>query len=380
MFGCIIAVWLVALVLPLPAQVPQFGVGFRAGAARLDGDVTISPLSPEINGVLSFAFRPHLRLSGEIGFADLHLDAQQDTAVLRVVPFALNLTFRFAPYSKATPFVTLGGGVASWQHRSKRTHKPISLPGLKEREADYFFQAAGGLDVALSPRLAWTIGASYRYGLTDDWDANSFGDKNDAIISAFTGLTINIGKVRGDADLDGVIDRYDLNSKAPEDRDGYLDHDGMPDKRMSGSIASYVNAAEAGGEDKVPPIVLHNPVSYATVGHRLRLRAEIFENQNLRKAAILYRPADVRQWAVAPLDSIKGTLYAGVIPGSAVQKLGLEYCVVAVDAAISGVGYSGVPDRPNFVRVHGKETGWRIVTGLAAAAGWGAASYLVFSK
>jgi hypothetical protein len=51
-----------------------------------------------------------------------------------------------------------------------------------------------------------------------------------------------------------------------------------------------------------------------------------------------------------------------------------------VDEAISGVGYSGVPDRPNFVRVHGKETAWRLVTGLAAAAGWGTASYLVFRK
>jgi hypothetical protein len=380
LFGCITAVGFLAFVLPALAQVPQFGVGFRAGAARLDGDVTISTLSPEVNGVLSFALRPHLRLSGEIGFADLQLDAQQDTAVLRVVPFALNLTFRFAPYSKATPFVALGGGASSWQHRSKRTHKAISLPGVGESEVDYFFQTAGGLEVALSPRLAWTIGASYRYGLTDNWDANSYGDKNDAIISAFTGLTVNIGKVRNDADLDGVIDRYDLNSKAPEDRDGYLDHDGMPDKRMSGSIASYVNAAESDGDDKVPPIVLHNPVSHATVGSKLRLRAEIFENQNLRKAAILYRPANSRQWSVAPLDSVNGSLYAGVIPGTAVQRLGLEYCVVAVDAAISGVGYSGVPDRPNFVRVHGKETAWRIVTGLAAAAGWGAASYLVFSK
>jgi hypothetical protein len=321
-----------------------------------------------------------LRLSGEAGFADLRLDAKQDTAVLRILPFALNLTLRFAPYSKATPFVTLGGGLASWQRRNKRTNKPIPLAGQKEREVDYFLQTAGGLDITFSPRMTWTIGASYRYSLTDNLDANSFGDRNDAIISAFTGFTINFGKVRGDADLDGVIDRYDLSSTASEDRDGYLDHDGAPDKRISANIAAYVNATETDGNDKAPPIVLHDPILHATMGQRLRLQAEIFENRNLRKAAILYRPADARQWLVAPLDPVKGNLYAGTIPGALVQKVGVEYCVVAVDEAVSGVGYSGLPDRPNFVRVHGKETGWRLVSGLAAAAGWGAASYLVFRK
>jgi hypothetical protein len=64
----------------------------------------------------------------------------------------------------------------------------------------------------------------------------------------------------------------------------------------------------------------------------------------------------------------------------AVSQAGVEYCIVAVDEAISGVGYSGLPNRPNFVRVHGKETWWRIVTGLVAAGSWGTAGYLVYRK
>lgn len=381
LLGCIIAIFFIAPTAFVAAQAPKLGVGFRAGISRLDGDVNIKPLRPEFTGVLAVALRPHLRFSGEAGFADLALGATPDTSVLRTIPVALNLTLHFLPYSEVTPFVTLGGGGIFWKHLDKRTNQTIQRAGQQDNNFDYFLQTAGGLEFALSSRTRWMFGATYRYSLTDHLEALDTGDQNDAIVSAFTGFTFNLGKIADDADRDGVINRYDLNSKVSEDRDGYLDHDGVPDKRMGGNIADYVNAAEQnGGADKVQPIVIHEPVLRATAGSKLQLHAEIFENQNLRKVALLYRPANIRQWLVAPMNQVKGNYYAGIIPGSAVQKIGLEYCVVAVDEALSGVGYSGVPDRPNFVRVHGKETGWRIVTGLAAAAGWGTASYLVFRK
>jgi len=379
--GYVIAIFFVVPTAFVAAQAPKLGVGFRAGISRLDGDVNIKPLRPEITGVLSFALRPHLRFGGEVGFADLALGTTPDTSVLRTIPVALNLTFRFVPYSEVTPFVTLGGGGIFWKHLDKRTHQAIQRTGQQDNNFDYFLQTSGGLEFALSSRTRWIFGATYRYSLTDHLEALDTGDQNDAIISAFTGFTFHLGKIQDDADRDGVINRYDLNSKVSEDRDGYLDHDGVPDKRMGGNIADYVNAAEQNsGDDKVPPIVIHEPVLRTTAGSKLQLHAEIFENRNLRQAAILYRPANIRKWLVVPMNQVKGNYYAGIIPGSAVQKIGLEYCVVAVDEALSGVGYSGVPDRPNFVRVHGKETGWRLVTGLAAAAGWGTASYLVFRK
>ena len=381
LLGCVIAIFFVMPTTFVAAQIPKLGVGFRAGISRLDGDVNIKPLRPEITGVLSFALRPHLRFGGEVGFADLALGTTPDTSVLRTIPVALNLTFRFVPYSEVTPFVTLGGGGIFWKHLDKRTHQAIQRTGQQDNNFDYFLQTSGGLEFALSSRTRWIFGATYRYSLTDHLEALDTGDQNDAIISAFTGFTFHLGKIQDDADRDGVINRYDLNSKVSEDRDGYLDHDGVPDKRMGGNIADYVNAAEQNsGDDKVPPIVIHEPVLRTTAGSKLQLHAEIFENRNLRQAAILYRPANIRKWLVVPMNQVKGNYYAGIIPGSAVQKIGLEYCVVAVDEALSGVGYSGVPDRPNFVRVHGKETGWRLVTGLAAAAGWGTASYLVFRK
>jgi len=386
-FSCIVAIFSFAPATFVSAQAPKFGVGLRVGAARLENDVKLPPLRFEASGLFSFALKPHLRLSGEAGFADLALGADPDTVILRMVPAALHFTLRFAPYSKATPFVTLGGGGVNWKHLDKRTRKTVQRPGQKENQFDYFLQTSGGLEIALSSRMSWTFGATYRYALTDDFDEFGIGaigdrnDQNDAVVSAFTGFTFNIGKIAGDADRDGVLDRYDLDSRRKEDRDGYLDHDGVPDERMAGNIAAYVNAPQANtGSDNVPPIVIHQPVLHATAGKNLRLTAEIFENQSLRKAAIIYRPFNVPNWLVEPMNPAKGRSYIGVIPGTSIHQTGLEYCIVAVDEAISGVGYSGVPDRPNFVRVHGKETGWRLVTGLAAAAGWGAASYLVFRK
>ena len=362
------------------AQVPRFGLGFRGGVARLDGDVGKAKLSPEVNGVFSFSLWPHLTLGVEAGFTDLQIGASADTAVLRMVPVSLNLTFRFAPFGKISPFATLGGGGAFWQHFDKRTNKIIPLAGQTKKQFDYFGRAAGGLDIFLSPRITWTTGAAYRYALTDKFDFTPVGDQDDGVLSAFTGFTVNIGKVVGDADHDGVIDRYDLDSKSREDRDGYLDHDGVPDSPIGDKLAAFVSAPSGDGVDTTAPIVIHSPVLQAPVGRDIHLRAEVFENKRLLKAAVLYRPANIRRWLVEPLNSADGNLFVGTIPAMAVSKAGVEYCIVAVDEAISGVGYSGLPNRPNFVRVHGKETWWRIMTGLVAAGSWGAAGYLVYRE
>jgi opacity protein-like surface antigen len=371
---------MLAAVSLVQAQIPKFSLGFRGGVARLDGDIGEPKLSPEVNGVFSFSLWPHLALGAEAGFTDLQLGASADTAVLRMVPLSLNLAWRFAPYGKVSPFVTVGGGGAFWQHIDKRTNKPIPLAGQTKKQFDYFLKTAGGLDIFLSPRITWTTGAAYRYALTDKLDFTAIGDQDDSVITAFTGFTVNIGKVVGDADHDGVIDRYDLDSKVREDRDGYLDHDGVPDSPAGGNIAAYVSAPNTDGVDKTPPIVIHSPVLQAPVGRDIHLRAEVFENQRLLKAALLYRPVNVRRWLVEPLNSVDGRLFVGTIPSMAVSKDGVEYCIVAVDEAISGVGYSGLPNRPNFVRVHGKETWWRIVTGLVAAGSWSAAGYLVYRE
>jgi hypothetical protein len=362
------------------AQNAKWGLEIRGGAGRLEGDIKNPDLSPVISGVFSFCPSPHLRLGTEAGFADLKLAASADTAKLRIIPLELDLTLQFSPYGKVTPFVTLGGGGVFWQHLRKGTNEVIQIGGEKQEDFSYFLKTAGGLNIFLSPRITWILGATYRYALTDKFDLSSIGDQNDAVITAFTGFRFNIGGITGDADHDGVIDRYDMDSSVKEDRDGYLDHDGVPDTQIGNNLVALISAPTTNGSDTVNPVIIHQPVLRATAGHDVRVRAEIFENQRLLKAAILYRSVNLRNWLVEPLTSVDGTLFIGTIPGMAVQKEGLEYCIVAVDEARNGVGYSGLPSRPNFVTVHGSETGWRIATGLAAAAGWGTASYLVFRK
>jgi hypothetical protein len=360
------------------AQVAKFGFGVRGGAGKIDGDGKVSELSPVASGVFSFTLWPHLLLNLEGGYGELQLGANADTVLLRTIPLGLDLSFRFSPYAKLTPFATLGGGGMFWQHLHKDTKQIIPTDGKTEKFFDYFAKASGGLDIFLSSKLTLTFGASYTYTFTDKIDFTSIGDQDDGVITAFSGLTFNIGGGGDDADRDGVPDRYDLDSSVKEDRDGYLDHDGVPDASISESTTALVSMPALKNHDTVPPIVIHEPLRRASAGSELQIRAEIFENQSLQKAAVLYRPVNMRQWLVEPLTSAGDNLFVGHIPKMAVQKPGIEYCIVAVDEAVSGVGYSGTMDRPNVVSVHGSETGWRFAFGLAAAAGWGAATYSVY--
>jgi hypothetical protein len=73
-------------------------------------------------------------------------------------------------------------------------------------------------------------------------------------------------------------------------------------------------------------------------------------------------------------------LYEGTIPGYAVTTAGLEYCVVAVDQSLKGIGYSGLPHKPIVVQVVPGGNSWRIVGGAVGAAAVGAASYMVVRK
>jgi hypothetical protein len=286
-----IAVSSLAPVMGALAQIPKFALGVRGGVAKLEGDFKSTQLTPEFSAVFSFSPWPHLSIAGEAGFADLRLGADADTAFLRTVPLALNFTLRFTPYSKVTPFASLGGGGAFWQHLRKGTNEPIPLDGQTKKDFEYFLGTAGGLDIFFSPRITWTLGAAYRHYLTDKLDFTPIGDQKDAVISAFTGFSVNLGKIVGDTDQDGVIDRYDLDSHAKEDRDGYLDHDGVPDSEISGEVMALVSAPNMDSADKTPPVVIHSPVQQATIGRDIHLRAEVFENQRLLKAAVLYRPA-----------------------------------------------------------------------------------------
>lgn len=350
----------------------------RGGAGRIEGDVKRNVLRAFGSGLVFYSPDPHLAFGIETGVGEFLTDndTQHDSIAL-AIPIEFDVTLRYSPYKTVSPFVTLGAGGLVWYNVRKDDHKSFQ-GGPKQDERDYLLKTAGGLEVALSQRFNWSIGAAFRYTFSDLLDLNSSGDENDGIISLFTGVTLKLGGGLPDRDRDGVLDRLDLDSRAKEDRDGYMDHDGVPDTQITTSLLAFTSSnAAASGADDIPPVVIHQPIKRATAERDLRIRAEIFENRKLLKAAVLYRPVNVRRWLVEPMVSSDREIYEAVIPGGTIPHNDLEYCVVAVDEAISGLGYSGLLNRPNYVMVHGKQTYWRIAALIAAAGGWGTAGYLV---
>ncbi len=370
-------VWVV-LPLALQAQESKFALGLRGGAGKIEGDIKTRLLRPFASGLIYYSPDPHFSLGIEAGIGDLLInnDKSSQDSIARVVPIEFDVTFRFSPHHTLSPFATLGAGGVVW-HNFKKKDKQTLHYGTSRDYSNYILKTAGGLDLALSRRFNFSLGAAFRYALTDLLDVNPNGDENDGLITLFSGVTLKLGGGAPDHDRDGVWDRYDLDSRAKEDRDGYMDHDGVPDTQIGTNLLALTGSNAASGVDDIPPIVIHTPVRRATSGNEIKVRAEVFENRRLLKAAVLYRPYTVRRWLVEPMVSMDGEVYEARIPGVGVQRVGLEYCVVAVDEAISGLGYSGLPKRPNYVRVTGKEGWWRVATILTAAGGWGGAAYLI---
>lgn len=370
-------VWVV-LPFTLQAQDSKFAIGLRGGAGKIEGDSKSRLLQPFASGLMYYSPDPHFSLGIEAGVGDLLFDNETSSkdSIARVVPIEFDVTFRYSPHHTFSPFATLGAGGIVW-HNFRKQDKQTLHSGTSREYSTYILKTAGGVDIALSRRFNFSVGAAFRYALTDRLDLNTNGDEDDGLITVFGGVTLKLGGGAPDHDRDGVWDRYDLDSRAKEDRDGYMDHDGVPDTQIGNNLLALTGSGAGSGIDDIPPIVIHTPVRRATAGSDLKIRAEIFENRRLLKAAVLYRPYTVRRWLVEPLVSLDGEVYEARIPGVSVQKVGMEYCVVAVDEAISGLGYSGLPKRPNFVRVTGKEGWWRFATFIAAAGGWGTAGYLV---
>ncbi len=370
-------VLLLALTDLAQAQESKFGLSLRGGAGRIEGEVKESHLRALGSGVIYYAPDPHLWIGIEGGYGELSTDddAQVDSLV-RLAPLALSLTFHFSPYKTVSPFASLGAGGIFWHNFRKSDKQTLHLDTRRDYSAA-LFKTAGGVNFGLSNHLLLTLGGDFSYFLSDRIDLDADGDRDDAMLSAFAGFTIKFGGGKPDRDRDGVFDRYDLDSNAREDRDGYMDHDGVPDTEIGSNLLAMGGGQGGSGVDEVPPIVIHAPRKRATAGKDLRLHAEIFENRKLLKAAVLYRPYNVRRWLVEPMVSHNNEVFEALLPGAMIPKSGLEYCVVAVDEAISGIGYSGLPNRPNYVVVNGKQTWWRAAMVAAALGGWGAASYQI---
>lgn len=360
----------------------NFGIGFKASVNRLEGDWKNPSFKPGVFGQLTYNLFDYLAIGVEGGYITVGDKDQPDVETI-LIPYEGHLMFSFFPLGKVNPYVILGGGGVFWNYTVNGVTQRESATGKLQKGYDSFIKSGGGLEIPLnrSHTFYFNIGATYRLSLTDWLDQLKQGDEKDGVIDINGGFTYYFRTMtRGDRDNDGVPDELDLKPEIKEDPDGFLDHDGKPDGIPPVTVAMGSASYDETNKDKDPPVVIHSPVKRVEAGKDIRITTDIYENQKLKMASILYRPIGLDQWKVGQLLNVSGTLYEGVIPGRSVKKQGIEYCVIAVDEAISGIGFCGLPKLPVRVKVLGNPKFWRIVAGTAAIAGWGASGYYILKK
>jgi len=361
---------------PLWATDYKIGVGFKAGINKLEGDWKTPRFNPMGAFVLSYAPVPYFTLATEVGYSNLLTkDAKyinpsyvvSDAYYTSSLPIGLDLKFNFFPRASVNPFTSLGIGGLSW--KAMYNDSTISKNGSEQKGFGFFFKTSGGLEFNFNDQLSLVAGADFSYVVgNDSLDQIDTGDLDDGITSMWIGLNYYFGtRDPQDLDNDNIPNALDLDLNRPEDRDGFWDHDGKPE------VDTPANLAKG-------PVLIHYPIFRAEEGVDLKIKAVITSNIPLRTAAILYRTAEVGKWNMAPLKNTADTFYEGVIKGRYINTAGLEYCVIAVDNNLKGIGYSGVPKRPIRVKVDKSGHNWRIASGIIAFIGWGTATYIVMRR
>jgi len=355
----------------------KVGVSLKMGLNKLEGDWQKPKINPDAAFCLLFSPNPFLSLEGELAYSILRTDdspsridpSHSGAGSLRTfaTPVGLALRFNFFPLSKVKPFATLGGGAVWWN--SKLGSESIAGQGTRQQHRNIYLKAGGGLEFQVSPGLALFTGSDFRYSSSDFLDQIKSGDEKDGIISAWVGLTYYFAnRDARDRDGDNVPSDMDLSPQEREDANGYLDHDGRPE----GEIREPLN--------KNAPIVIHHPTFEAEEKHNLKIQADIISAAPLRTAAVLYRPIGNKNWQITPFEAIGASKYQATIKGKDVEATAMEYCAVAVDQNVEGIGYSGLPNRPVQVKLIRHGNAWRALGAVGAAIGWGVSTYIILRK
>ncbi len=355
----------------------KVGVSLKLGMNKLDGDWQKPKINPDAAFCLLFSPNPFLSLEGEIAYSILRTNdnsSRIDPSLAGVgglrtfmTPIGMALRFNFFPLSKVRPFASIGGGAIWWD--SKYGDKTITSQGTKQQHRNLFLKAGGGLEIQVSPGFAVFTGSDFRYSSSDILDQINSGDEKDGIITGWGGVTYYFARHDPrDRDGDNIPRELDLSPQEREDRNGYMDHDGRPE----GEIKEPLN--------KNAPIVIHHPIFEAEEKHNLKINADIISEVPLRTAAVLYRSLGNKNWQITKFEPIGASKYQATIKGQDVTATALEYCAIAVDQNVKGIGYSGLPNRPVQVKLLRHGTVWRALGAITAAAGWGLSTYIILRK
>ena len=379
-------VWLIAMLVVFMStslfaggERGAFGFGVHGGLSRFMADIENPGYSLFGSGFVSYNLNEFIALGLESGYSSLR---NNDSTWFRaqLIPAEITMRFNLFPLNSATPYVVLGVGGTFWW--SKRDGKTIYRDLNDQNGFAPSLKTGGGMELMLDKRnsVGFDIGFNYRYIFSESPDQIFEGDFDDQVIEVYLGVSYYLNPVdKNDQDKDGVPGYLDLSRLIPEDPDGYLDHDGKPDDRPEDRFAQMLEMLAdtlQQGTDTIPPVVLHMPVRKVEAGQRISINAEVLENKALKMVSLLYRQKGVEQWEIETMLSSGGGKYHAYIPSTRVAAPSIEYCIVAVDEAVSGVGYSGLPKRPNVVKVIPNSKRWRRLGSVAALLGWGAAGYL----
>ncbi|NOZ57677.1 MAG: porin family protein [Calditrichaeota bacterium] len=377
-----LVVWCVAGSAAAQSLAPPGWLTLEAGGFRLEGDQRAPDFGPHAAFGLGYNVTPYFSIflrtgAGFAGGQNPNVKAWQRTLY---APVRMEFRINFLPLGRINPFVSASGGFFYWDARDAEGNT-ISLgeSGSAQKGMNSFVGTGAGISLRLGARSSLDIGFRYDYTFTDRLDVRPTGNENDQPITGFVGFSFRFGQnFVDDPDDDGVPNSFDLAPTVPEDPDGYLDHDGKPEPGP-GDLSVFDESVPV-SQDTVAPIVIHHPPHVVESGHTVHLAADVYENSQLKVVALIYRRIGLKKWEVKRMRPVSGRLYEDTIPGFDLVVPGVEYSIVAVDQALSGVGYSGLPNRPNVIRVIEHGPTWRFLGGVFGTIGMGTVGYLLWHK
>ncbi len=359
------------------AYEPRFGAGFKLGAARLEGDWNGPVLSPHIVLFVGYSPNPYLLFGSEVGFSTLRTNRdaerinsdfkQAEKLKTSIIPFDLSMRMNLMPLKRINPYSLIGVGGLWYQTTFDK--ELLVIHGKNAKRLNSFIKFGGGLQFKIEEKFSLLFEMDYKYTFTDRLDQIKSGDENDGVLTASIGVNYFLPvENKKDLDRDYIPLKLDIDPMQPEDLNGYMDHDGMPE---GGVPVDF---------DYKKPLVKHVPIFEAESGNSIKYKAQVFSTIPLRVVAVLYRTVGTKNWNVLKMETVQGTDYRAVLDKSQVDASGLEYFIVAITDDLSGIGYSGLPKRPIQVTIIKNAPIWRTATRAITALGWGTASFLLQRK
>jgi subtilisin family serine protease len=159
--------------------------------------------------------------------------------------------------------------------------------------------------------------------------------------------------------------------------------------------SSPSNIASATPTDTVPPTVVHTPVTTASPGLPLTLRANVTDNVAVQSVRLFHRPMGGATYTQRPMVNVGGIEYTATLEGSILNSPGVEYYIEASDGvSVTRTGRADLPfqiivvDRPTVTTVQPASgpaaggttvtvTGTNFKTGVSASLGGAACGSLV---